>query len=92
MIFVLLRLCRLRAEGVKDRANGTRQALDESERAIEKAAQALNVAQANLNGTRDAAAKVSLRPLFFAAAAATSQKSFRHIPDPVPRPRRWTSG
>lgn len=59
----LVRLCRARAEGVKDQANSTRQALDVSEKAIMKAAEALIEAQANLNGTRNATAQVDLAHL-----------------------------
>lgn len=59
-------LCRDRAEGVKDQANSTRQALDVSEKAIKKAADALNEAQANLNVTMNATAQVD--PTHFAAS------------------------
>lgn len=53
-----LDLCRTRAEGVKDAANDTQQALDVSERAIEKARTALEEAKNNLNSTRTATSEV----------------------------------
>lgn len=53
-----LPLCRSRAEGVKDIANKTQQALDVSEKAIEKARTALKEARNNLNSTRNATAEV----------------------------------
>lgn len=69
---------------MKDRANSTRQALDDSEKAIKKAAEALNVAQANLNGTRDATAQVdhySLRRIANVFAKFT-----------LPGPSPWPTG
>ncbi|KAM8829789.1 laminin subunit beta-1 isoform 1-T3 [Synchiropus picturatus] len=52
---------KVRAEGVMDLANSTKQALEVSEKAIEKAQVALKEAQNNLNSTRNATAEVDER-------------------------------
>ncbi|KAM9785727.1 laminin subunit beta-1 [Neosynchiropus ocellatus] len=52
---------KVRAEGVMDLANSTKQALDVSEKAIEKAKAALKEAQNNLNSTRNATLEVDER-------------------------------
>lgn len=58
MTAVCFTLCRSRAEGVKDAANNTKQALVVSEKAIEKASAALKDALINLNTTRNATTEV----------------------------------
>lgn len=75
--------CRDRAEGVKDQANSTRQALDVSEKAIKKAVEALNEAQANLNRTRNATTQVDPTHLASSEELFSRTSSLSH---------RWTSG
>lgn len=79
----LVLLCRIRAEGVKDQANSTKQALDLSEKAIKKAAEALKEAQANLDGTRNATAQVDLTHL----ATSAELPQLRNFPNHLLTPQ-----